>query len=115
MSQPDPWGEDREERQAEREQAAAGAEAKRRELDTDILLTFSTPQGRHVYEWLEETCYAYRSVFAAVAGAPNVDPAASHRNEGRRTVWCDVHNAMKRAREGSRPAPEVRSTVSKEG
>jgi hypothetical protein len=113
----DPWGDDRDERQAERDQAARETVARRQQLDVDILLTFSTDQGKRVLAWLEESCYAYRSIFSAVsASASMVDTAATFRAEGRRTVWTDVHNAMNRARAGQRsPAPEVRSAVSQEG
>ncbi len=111
----DPWGDDREERQAEREQAAREAEAKRSDLEVAILLTFSTDQGRRVLAWIEESCYAFRSTFAAVKGSPSVDQLATARNEGRRTVWIDVRNAMHRAHMGrTTPAPTTRPSTSQE-
>ena len=97
---------------AVRVEQARAADERRRELDAAVLRTFTTESGRAVWEWLEGTCYAYRST---LSGQGAVDPLATAHNEGRRRVWLELRAAMERAKSGNRAAvPTVRPSVSQE-
>lgn len=98
---PDAFGDNEEQLQQEREVRAQALTAQRRELEHDYFEVFSTPAGKRVLTHLEEFCYAYRPLLAAVAGAPNVDMMATARNEGRREVWCLIRDKMHRAYVGA--------------